>query len=155
MPGYEYANWALGYGDFHLVPDLRTLRVASWLEKSAFVLCDVEEEASHQLTSVAPRSILRRQLARAAEMGYTAMAASELEYYIFADSYKGAAQKGYEGLDPAGFEARFGLPLTEQFGPIMAELEDWGLLVWRGGRLFLTDRGRLLSNQVFYRFLPE
>ncbi|MCA9988164.1 MAG: glutamine synthetase [Anaerolineales bacterium] len=103
VPGYEYANWALGYGDFHLVPDLRTLRVASWLEKSAFVLCDVEEEASHQLTSVAPRSILRRQLARAAEMGYTAMAASELEYYIFADSYKGAAQKGYDGLDPAGW----------------------------------------------------
>ncbi|MCB8960379.1 MAG: radical SAM family heme chaperone HemW [Ardenticatenales bacterium] len=60
-----------------------------------------------------------------------------------------------EGLDPAGFEARFGLPLSEQFGPIMAELADWGLLVWRGGRLFLTDRGRLLSNQVFYRFLPE
>ena len=46
VQGYEYANWELGYGDFHLVPDLNTLRVASWLDKTALVLCDVEDEAS-------------------------------------------------------------------------------------------------------------
>jgi len=33
MPGYDYANWERGYGDFHLVPDLSTLRIASWLTK--------------------------------------------------------------------------------------------------------------------------
>src|SRR5262249_28577934 len=42
VPGYRFASWERGYGDFHLVPDLGTLRVASWLEKSALVLCDVE-----------------------------------------------------------------------------------------------------------------
>src|SRR6476620_1029003 len=36
VPGYRFANWERGYGDFHLVPDFKTLRVASWLEKSAF-----------------------------------------------------------------------------------------------------------------------
>ena len=33
VPGYRYANWELGYGDFHMVPDLSTLRIADWLEK--------------------------------------------------------------------------------------------------------------------------
>src|SRR5689334_9833927 len=44
VPGYRFANWESGYGDFHLVPDLATLRPASWLEKSALVLCDVKDE---------------------------------------------------------------------------------------------------------------
>jgi glutamine synthetase len=38
VPGYEFANWQKGYGDFHLVPDLRSLRQASWLERTALVL---------------------------------------------------------------------------------------------------------------------
>ena len=103
VPGYSFANWAQGYGDFHLVPDLSTLRIASWLDKTALVLCDVEDEKEAQAVAVAPRSILRRQLQRAAEMGLTAMAGSELEYFLFDDSYRVAAEKGYEKLQPAGW----------------------------------------------------
>ena len=103
VPGYKFANWERGYGDFHLVPDLGTLRMASWLEKTAVVLCDVEDEKAHGLVSVAPRSILRRQLAKAAESGFAVKAASELEYYLFEDSYKTAAQKGYQNLEPVGW----------------------------------------------------
>ncbi len=103
VPGYKFANWELGYGDFHLVPDMNTLRVASWLDKTALVLCDVQNDKTHQLVSVAPRSILRRQLDRAAQLGYDGMAASELEYYIFEESYKTAAQKGHANLDPMGW----------------------------------------------------
>ena len=32
VPGYKFANWEKGFGDFHLVPDMATLRLASWLE---------------------------------------------------------------------------------------------------------------------------
>ena len=103
IPGYSYASWEQGYGDFHLVPDLDTLRVASWLDRTAIVLCDVEDEKAHAPVAVAPRSILKRQLARLAEAGFSAMGASELEYYIFADSYGEAAEKGYAGLTPAGW----------------------------------------------------
>jgi glutamine synthetase len=103
VPGYKYANWEKGYGDFHLVPDLETLRVASWLDKTAMIICDVEDENSHRLAAVAPRSILRRQIERATGLGYTAMAGSELEYYIFEDSYKIANSKGYAGLAPMGW----------------------------------------------------
>src|SRR5688500_13743321 len=75
VPGYAFANWELGYGDMHLVPDMATLRRCSWLDRTALVLCDVED------VDVAPRSVLRAQVAAAGERGLSAMAATELEYY--------------------------------------------------------------------------
>lgn len=101
VPGYQYANWELGYGDFHAVPDLSTLRRATWLHKSAFVLCDVYEEGAHQLTPVAPRTILRRQMEAAASLGYLPLGASELEYFILDENYREARAKRYAGLSPA------------------------------------------------------
>jgi glutamine synthetase len=103
VPGYRFANWELGYGDFHLVPDMSTLRRASWLEKSAFVLCDIKDEKSHDLVPVAPRSVLRRQVDAAKSAGYSAFAATELEHYLFRTSYRDAAQQGYRDLEPAGW----------------------------------------------------
>ncbi|HTP41852.1 MAG TPA: glutamine synthetase, partial [Nitrospiria bacterium] len=103
VPGYRLANWEKGYGDFHLVPDFATLRMASWLEKTALVICDLEDEQSHRRVAPAPRSILRAQIDRAAGMGYQAMAGSELEYYIYNNSYRDAAARGYDGLEPAGW----------------------------------------------------
>ncbi|MCB0044902.1 MAG: glutamine synthetase [Caldilineaceae bacterium] len=103
VPGYAYANWERGYGDFHLAPDLDTLRVADWLDRTAIVLCNVEDDATHAPVPFAPRSILRRQIEQAAQAGYRSMAASELEYFIFTDSYRQAAHQGYAGLEPAGW----------------------------------------------------
>jgi glutamine synthetase len=103
VPGYKFANWELGYGDFHLVPDLATLRLASWLEKTALVLCDVKSEKTHQLVEVAPRSMLRKQLDALKEKGLQAFAATELEHYLFRTSYRDAAKSGYRDLEPAGW----------------------------------------------------
>jgi glutamine synthetase len=103
VPGYRLASWERGYGDFRMVPDLATLRVASWLEKTALVLCDLTPRDSHALLAQAPRSILRRQVERAAAMGFQAMAGSELEYYSFNQSYRQAAAAGYASLEPAGW----------------------------------------------------
>ena len=76
VPGYRLANWDLGYGDVHLVPDPSTLRRASWLERSAFVLCDVRDGATHEPVAQAPRSLLARQVERAQAMGFRVSAAS-------------------------------------------------------------------------------
>ena len=103
IPGYRYANWELGYGDFHMVPDLSTLRVASWLDRTAFVLCDLHDSDTHELVAVAPRSILRRQLQRMGSEGYTAKAASELEYFLYEESYREAAAARLSGLQPIGW----------------------------------------------------
>ncbi len=103
VPGYSFANWERGYGDVHLVPDLATLRVASWLDRTALVLCDVADTRIHQPVAVAPRTILRRQLDAAAAAGYSAMGGSELEYYLFENSFREAAAKGYRDLESAGW----------------------------------------------------
>lgn len=103
VPGYKFANWELGYGDFHLVPDLHTLRTASWLDKTALVLCDVQHTTTHQPIAVAPRAILRQQLAAARTAGFESFAASELEYYLFQNSYRDAAADGFRNLEPAGW----------------------------------------------------
>src|ERR671936_1460631 len=104
VPGYRFANWELGYGDFHLVPDMKTLRRANWLEKTALVICNVKDEKTHDLVAVAPRSILRRQVDAAKRAGFSAFAATELEHYLFRTSYRDAAQKRYQDLEPAGWD---------------------------------------------------
>jgi glutamine synthetase len=103
VPGYAFANWELGYGDVHMVPDLATLRVASWLDKTAFVVCDVKSEKTHDYVPVAPRSILRRQIDAAKKTGFTAFAATELEHYLFRTSYRDAAAADFRNLEPAGW----------------------------------------------------
>lgn len=103
VPGYEFASWEQGYGDVHLAPDLTTLRRAAWTDATAIVLCDVVDEDTHDLVEVAPRTVLRRQVERLEGLGLAAMAASELEFYVYDDSYREAAVKGYHDLRPTGW----------------------------------------------------
>ncbi len=103
VEGYAYSNWTSGYGDFHMVPDLTTLRRCGWTDGAAIVLCDVVDDETHSNVAVAPRSILRRQLDAAAKSGYTAKAASELEFFLYRDTYREAHDKGYSDLDAAGW----------------------------------------------------
>src|SRR6188768_2493548 len=99
VPGYEMANWEKGYGDFAIVPDMATLRRVPWLDATAFVMCDV---ANHDGTpvEVSPRQVLIRQYERAHAMGFVPMFASELEFYLYRESYEEAHDKGYRNLTP-------------------------------------------------------
>jgi glutamine synthetase len=103
VAGYDFANWQKGYGDFHLVPDFRTLRQATWLDRTALVLCDVQSEKEHAPVSQAPRSMLLKQIEAISKAGFEVMAASELEYYFFRNSYRDAAAAEYRNLEPAGW----------------------------------------------------
>ncbi len=100
LPGYRYANWDTGYGDLKAVPDMTTLRVIPWLEKTALVICDALDEETNEPIEVAPRQILKRQIERATQAGYVVKTGSELEFYLFKDSFDGAAEKGYRDLQP-------------------------------------------------------
>ncbi|MBI5487583.1 MAG: glutamine synthetase [Deltaproteobacteria bacterium] len=100
VPGYTFASWATGYGDIHLVPDLGTLRLWPWLEKTAYVLCDVRRGDEDEAVAVAPREILRRQVTRLADAGFKAMTASELEFFVFRETYEEAARKRFHDLTP-------------------------------------------------------
>lgn len=58
-----------------------------------------------------------------------------------------------EGLDLNDFTNKFGQPLDEAYNGTVRQLEGWELVERQNGRLLLTEKGRFLSNQVFYRFM--
>lgn len=102
VPGYKFTSWETGYGDMRCVPDWRTLRRAAWLDGTAIVFCDLVTEPGGVPIEVAPRRILRRQVERAGEMGYLPQAGSEIEVYLFRESYDSARAKNYHGLQTFG-----------------------------------------------------
>ena len=102
VPGYKAASWDLGYGDFGVRPDLATLRVIPWLPGTALVLGDCVDHHGHELAH-SPRTILKRQLARLREKNMVAKMGSELEFYVFDDTYEEARKKGYTDLKTAGW----------------------------------------------------
>lgn len=97
-PGYAFTSWASGYGDMRLLPDMGSLRKATWLDRTAIVLCHSLEEERDERIAVAPRSILERQVERAAEKGFVPYMASELEFFLLRESYEEAREKAYHGL---------------------------------------------------------
>jgi glutamine synthetase len=101
-PGYAYTSWEKGYADLNAVPDLSSLRVAAWLDRSAIVLCDAVKEKGGGPVEVAPRSILKKQLDRAAARGFFPKMGSELEFFLFKDGYSEARAKGYQNLRTSG-----------------------------------------------------
>ena len=100
VQGYAASNWKTGYGDYVHKPDLATLRLVPWLPGTAMVMCDFLDHHTHELVPHAPRSILKRQIARAKGLGFTAMMASELEFFLFEQSYNALFDAGYKGMTP-------------------------------------------------------
>jgi glutamine synthetase len=102
VPGYKATSWELGYGDFTLKPDMATLRRVPWLPGTALVICDVVDHHTHEDVPHSPRAMLKKQLGRLEAMKLKAYVASELEFFLFDDSYESANQKGYRNLKTAG-----------------------------------------------------
>jgi len=102
VPGYQAASWDLGYGDFVIKPDMDTLRRIPWLDGTALVIGDILDH-HHEPLPHAPRNILKKQLARLAERGWSASMASELEFYVFDESYEAARAKRYHGMKHASW----------------------------------------------------
>jgi glutamine synthetase len=101
VPGYKAASWDKGYGDFVMKPDMSTLRRIPWLEKTALVLCDLQDHHTHSDLPHSPRAILRKQVARLKERGWLAYFASELEFYLFDESYDSVRAKHWKNLSTA------------------------------------------------------
>lgn len=100
VPGYKTSSWDKGYGDYVMKPDLATLRPLPWLPGTVLCLADLLEHATHEEVRVSPRAILKAQVARARAMGFQPMMATELEFYIFENSYEGLRDDGFAGLKP-------------------------------------------------------
>ncbi len=124
VSGYELFSWERGYGDFVLRPDLGSLRPVPWQEGTVVCLADVAWEDGSEVT-VSPRQILRRQLARLAERGWSANAGTELEFIVFRDTYEDAWQKGYREMQPANlYNVDYSLLGTARVEPLMRRIRN-------------------------------
>ncbi len=99
VEGYKSSSWEDGYGDYTMVPDLSTLCLTPWLEGTAMILCDMIDHSTHKPVPHSPRAILKAQIARLKAMGMQPMMASELEFFMFSDSFDEAQKAGYQNLD--------------------------------------------------------
>jgi glutamine synthetase len=99
LPGYRFANWENGYGDVVGHLDLETITPLTWLPGSVLILCDLTDHHGEPI-EVSPRQILRRQIERLAERGWVLNCATELEFYLFKESFSEASAGGWRNLTP-------------------------------------------------------
>ena len=120
--GFAMSSWEHGYGDFVMAPDLDTLRTAAWLEGTVLLLADVRWQDGSDVVA-SPRQVLRKQLARLAERGWEAQAATELEFLIFRDTYEQAWDSGYVGLTPANrYNVDYSIVGTTRVEPLLRRI---------------------------------
>jgi glutamine synthetase len=168
VPGYAAASWDKGYGDFVLRPDLATLRRLPWLDGTALVIADVLDH-HHRDIAHSPRAVLKAQVARLHAAKMRAYVASELEFYLFDESYDSALAKRYAGLKTAGayIEDYHILQTTKEEGvmravrnglqgagiPVENSKGEWGpgqeeINVRYADALEMADRHAILKNGV-------
>src|SRR5438034_2322732 len=126
LPGFKYASWETGYGDFRMIPDLTTLRWCPWIDKTAIVLCDIADEETSEPVAVAPRQILKDQIAKAAAQGYQVKTGSELEFYLFKDSFDELAERSYR-------EPRTSSPYIMDYHMLQTTKDEWLIRQVRNG----------------------
>ena len=124
VDGYAMSSWDRGYGDFVMKPDFDTLRPVPWHEGTVLLIADLEWEDGSEVVA-SPRQILRRQLARLAERGYTALAGTELEFIVFRDSYEEAWAKAFRDLEPANeYNVDYSMLGTARVEPLIRRIRN-------------------------------
>ena len=124
LEGFAVANWEAGFGDFEFAPDLSTLRILPWQAGSALVICDFRR-ADGELVAEAPRSVLRRQLERLEAKGWSCACASELEFYLFNQTFEAAHANGYRELLPSSdYRIDYHLMQTTRDEPLMRAIRN-------------------------------
>jgi glutamine synthetase len=122
VAGYAMSSWETGYGDFEMKPDLGTLRPVPWHAGTAMCMADLQWDDERPVVA-SPRQILRRQLERLAERGWEALAATELEFIVFRDTYEQAFHKRYHGLEPANlYNVDYSMLGTSRVEPLIGRI---------------------------------
>jgi glutamine synthetase len=124
LPGFTLTSWERGYGDMRLVPDLGTWRRLPWLPGTALVFCDVYTEDGAPIEE-APRWLLRRQIERAGKRGLVVNVGSELELYLFRETFDDARSKRYHALTPvSGYLEDYHILQTSREEPLVRAIRN-------------------------------
>jgi len=125
VPGYTAASWERGYGDLSMKPDLGTIRPMPWLEGTAMVLCDLIDHNTDAPVPHAPREMLKRQIARAEAMGFTAMMATELEFFLYQGTHDDIAANGFRDMQTVSrYNEDYHIFQTSKEEPVMRPIRN-------------------------------
>ena len=103
VPGYKSSSWETGYGDMTVIPDLSTIKIAHWLEKTAIVLCDCLDHDGKKPLMHSTRQILRNVVSKANKMGFEPMIGSELEFFLFNQTYDDIHKNKYSNFQESSW----------------------------------------------------
>lgn len=124
VDGYAISSWDKGYGDMEFVLDHDTIRVLTHLPATAMVQCDLVWP-DHAPVVQSPRSILKKQLDRVAERGWTALAGTELEFIAFDTPYEEAHRNGYRDLVPSNqYNIDYSILGTSRVEPFLRDVRN-------------------------------
>jgi glutamine synthetase len=122
VDGYAMSSWEAGYGDMVMTPDFSTLRLIPWQPATALVMADLGWHDGSPVVP-APRSILRAQLDRLEQRDMGAVAATELEFLVFDDSYRDAWKAGYRDLTPASdYNIDYAMLASTRMEPLLRDI---------------------------------
>ena len=123
--GYVASSWEQGYGDYVMKPDLTTIRPVPWLDGTAMVLCDVLDHHTHKEVPHSPRAMLKKQVARLAELGFDAKMATELEFFLFEKSLDDIRKDGFRDLAPiSGYNEDYNIFQTTKEEGVMRPIRN-------------------------------
>ncbi|UWR33643.1 glutamine synthetase family protein [Sulfitobacter sp. W027] len=123
--GFASTSWQSGYGDYVMQPDLDTIRPVPWLDGTVMVLCDVLDHDTHAPVPHSPRAMLKKQIARLKELGFDAMMATELEFFLFEQSFDTIRKGGYRDLTPiSGYNEDYNILQTTKEENVMRPLRN-------------------------------
>ena len=143
--GYASTSWQTGYGDYVMKPDLSTIRPVPWLEGTAMVLCDILDHHTHEEVPHAPRAILKKQIARLKALGFDAMMATELEFFLFEKSFDQIRKEGFRNLTPiSGYNEDYHIFQTTKEEGVMRPIRNY---LFAAGLPIENSKGEAESGQ--------
>ncbi|UXX81791.1 glutamine synthetase family protein [Roseovarius pelagicus] len=143
--GFASTSWEKGYGDYVMKPDLGTIRMMPWLEGTAMVLCDIQDHHTHADIPHSPRAMLKKQLKRLEALGYDAMMATELEFFLFEKSYDDIRKSGFRDLEPiSGYNEDYHIFQTTKEEHVMRPIRNH---LWNAGIPIENSKGEAESGQ--------
>lgn len=122
--GYASTSWEQGYGDYIMKPDLATLRPVPWLDGTAMVLCDILDHHTHKPVPHSPREMLKRQIARCVELGFTPVMATELEFFLFHGTHDEIAKNGFRLETISRYNEDYNIFQTSKEEPVMRPIRN-------------------------------
>ncbi len=151
VPGYGISSWDKGYGDMVFELDFDTIRRLTHLPGTVLIQCDLTWLDGAPVDQ-SPRTVLRRQVDRAAAAGFRAFSGTELEFIVFEDTYEEAWDSHYVGLTPVNqYNVDYSILGTTRVEPLLRDIRN---TMYDAGMIVESAKGECNFGQheVAFRF---